>query len=121
MRSKLLTLSLAFGLLVGVGACHRNGMANNGAAARANSVTTLRVINQRFLDMVVYVLPQNGVRLRLGNATGNSSTVLTIPSSVIFGVSQIRFVADPIGGAGASLSQSILVTPGDQVTLTITP
>lgn len=119
MRYKFLTLSLAFGLLVGVGACQRTGP--NGAATPANAVTTLHVVNQRFLDMTVYVLPQNGSRMRLGIATGNSSTNLVIPSSVIFGTSQLRFVADPVGGPGASLSQSILVTPGDQVTLTITP
>ncbi len=122
MRSKFLALTLAFGLVMGGTACqtmsHRG---RRGAATRANATTTLRVINQRFLDMNVFVLPQAGSRLRLGTATGNSTTNLVIPSSVIFGVSQLRFVADPIGGPGASLSESILVTPGDQVTLTITP
>ncbi len=120
MRFKFLTLALALGLVLGGTACKT--MSNRGgASAQANETTTLRVVNQRFLDMNVFVLPQTGARLRLGTATGNSTSTLVIPSSAIFGTSQLRFVADPIGGPGASLSQSILVTPGDQVTLTITP
>lgn len=122
MRLKSLALALAIGSLLGVGACKsgsRSGAQN--AAMPANSRTTLQVVNQRFLDMDVFVVPQNGARLRLGTATGNSTTNMVIPSSVIFGTTQMHFVADPIGGPGASVSQSILVTPGDQVTLTITP
>ncbi|MGI9091461.1 MAG: hypothetical protein ACR2GG_10205 [Gemmatimonadaceae bacterium] len=122
MRSKFLTLTLALGLVMGGTACKTmSNRGGSGASAQANATTTLRVVNQRFLDMNVFVLPQTGARLRLGTATGNSSSTMVIPSSVIFGTSQLRFVADPIGGPGASLSQSILVTPGDQVTLTITP
>ncbi len=120
MLSRFLTLSLALGLVVSGSACQPTGRAR-GAATPANAVTTLRVVNQRFLDMDVYVLPQSGARMRLGTATGNSSTNLVIPSQAIFGTTQLRFVADPVGGRGASLSESILVTPGDQVTLTITP
>ncbi len=122
MRFKTLVLSLTLGLLVGVGACRPNSRSGSGTAATPrNAATTLQVVNQRFLDMDIYVLPQNGPRLRLGTATGNSTTNMRIPASVIFGTTQLQFVANPIGGAGASLSQSILVVPGDQVTLTITP
>ncbi len=123
MRSRFviraLTLPLSFGLLVGVGACHRAGPAS--AAIPADAVTTLRVVNERFLDADVYVLPENGARIRLGTAGGNKSTILVIPRSLIFGASEMRFVADPIGGAGASRSESVMVSRGDQVTLTITP
>lgn len=122
MRFKYLTLALALTLAAGAGACASTS--RNASADRATpqaGPTTLRVVNQRFLDMDVYVLSQNGSRLRLGTATGNSTAHLVIPKSVIFGTTELRFVADPIGGPGASLSQSILVTPGDQVTLTITP
>lgn len=121
MRFKNFALALALVLIAGPGACRRSAAHAAAEAANPAGPTTLRVVNQRFLDMTVYVLPQVGARLRLGTATGNSTTMLTIPSQLIFGTTQLRFVADPIGGPGASLSQSILVTPGDQVTLTITP
>lgn len=120
MRFKTLAVSLTLSLLLGVGACSHNSRSNS-RAATPRAASTLQVVNQRFLDMDVYVLPQNGARLRLGTATGNSTTNMRIPSSVIFGTTQLRFVADPVGGPGASLSESILVVPGDQVTLTITP
>lgn len=120
MRFKTVALSLTLSLLAGVGACRHNPRSDSGLAT-ARAPSTLQVVNQRFLDMDVYVLPQNGPRLRLGTATGNSTTNMRIPSGIIFGTTQMRFVADPVGGNGASLSESILVVPGDQVTLTITP
>ncbi|HEV2642397.1 MAG TPA: hypothetical protein VGT98_06810, partial [Candidatus Elarobacter sp.] len=83
--------------------------------------TTLSVVNQAYLDMNVYVLRDGGQRIRLGTATGNQTTVLTIPSDVLFGPTPLRFVADPIGGTRASVSTSILVNPGDQVEMRIPP
>lgn len=83
-------------------------------------VTRLRVQNQAFLDMTIYVFrgPQ---RLRLGTANGNSTSRFTIPSSLIFGATPLRFQADPIGSNRASISEEVTVAPGDEVTLTIPP
>lgn len=120
MRIRTLSLALAFAALAGTSACTTPRQAGTSASANpANAVTTIKVINQAFLDMDVYVLPQSGARLRLGTATGNSTTVLTIPSTAIFGATELRFIADPIGGRHAEVSTSILVTPGDQVVMTI--
>ena len=89
-------------------------------AAEPTPVTRLRVQNQAFLDMTIYVYrgPQ---RLRLGTANGNSTTRFTIPSSLIFGATPLRFQADPIGSNRASISEEITVQPGDEVTLLIPP
>ena len=83
-------------------------------------VTRLRVQNQAFLDMTIYVFrgPQ---RLRLGIANGNSTTRFTIPASLIFGATPLRFQADPIGSTRQSISEEITVNPGDEVTLLIPP
>lgn len=80
--------------------------------------TTLRVDNQAFLDMTIYVV-QGGQRIRLGNAGGSSITMLTIPSYLIFGSTTLRFIADPIGGQRLPVSSDIQVSKGDQVMLTI--
>ena len=120
MRIRSLSLALALATLAAATACttpRQTGTSSSANPARA--VTTIKVINQAFLDMDVYVLPQSGARLRLGTATGNTTTVLTIPSTAIFGATQLRFIADPIGGQHAEVSTSILVTPGDQVVMTI--
>src|SRR4051812_12993308 len=82
--------------------------------------TRLRVENQAFLDMTIYVY-RSSQRIRLGSATGNSVTRLTIPANLIFGATALRFQADPIGGSRAPISSEITVSPGDEVVLTIPP
>ena len=83
--------------------------------------TTVRVENQGFADMVIYVVQPNGQRYRLGEVTGSSTKVLQIPSNFIFGATPLRFLADPIGGRRTPVSESVTVLPGDQVVLTIPP
>ncbi len=46
--------------------------------------TTLKVQNQNFLDMVVYVL-LDAQRIRLGTVTGLSTQVLTLPDYIVRG------------------------------------
>ena len=82
--------------------------------------TTLRVVNQGFLDRNVYVL-RGSERVRLGTVVGNSSAVFVIPSSVVQSAMTLRFIADPIGGRSSSMTEEISVTPGDEVVLTIPP
>ncbi|MFL5477864.1 MAG: hypothetical protein ACJ79X_02490, partial [Gemmatimonadaceae bacterium] len=60
-------------------------------------------------------------RVRLGIANGNGKTNLRIPSVLMSGLTPLRFVADPIGGRRASVSQEITVAPGDTVGLLIPP
>lgn len=122
MRSRTLTLTLVLATLVGGAAACRSGtQANASGSTVPASATTLRVVNQAFLDMDVYVVAQSGARMRLGTATGNSGTNMTIPSSLLFGPTTLRFIADPIGGSHAEVSTSILVNPGDRVEMTIPP
>ena len=82
--------------------------------------TTLRVENQAFLDMTIYVY-RSTQRIRLGTATGNSVTRLRIPANLIFGATSLRFQADPIGSTRSSISTEISVAAGDEVMLTIPP
>lgn len=103
----------------GAAGCSMSRSGNQGA--QAQPVTMLRVENQGYLDMNVYVVEASGARRRLGTATGSSTTTMRIPPNLLFGATQLRFIADPIGGARASVSQSITVLPGDTVVMTIPP
>jgi len=86
------------------------------------SRVTVRIENQGFADVDMYVVPTTGgIRTRLGTANGHSTTVFDVPKSLIFGITELRFVARPIGGGEGSLSDRITVQPGDEVTLTIPP
>jgi hypothetical protein len=82
--------------------------------------TIVQVENQGFLDMTVYA-SRSGQRSRIGIAPGNSKSNLEVPRMLISGLTPIRFIADPIGGNRASVSQEITVAPGDTVVLTIPP
>jgi hypothetical protein len=89
-------------------------------AAEPVPATMLKVENQAFLDMTIYVY-RSSQRVRLGIANGNSTSRFTIPSNLIFGSTPLRFQADPIGRNRQPISQEITVTPGDEVVLTIPP
>ncbi|MFL5617009.1 MAG: hypothetical protein ACJ79A_01285 [Gemmatimonadaceae bacterium] len=87
-----------------------SGNANN------SNRTTVVVDNQNLNEMTIYAY-QGTQRMRLGRARASSTTQLLIPSSMISGVVQMRFYAEPMvtGGQRAYLSESIPVQPGDQV------
>jgi hypothetical protein len=114
MKNRSIVIAL---VLLGITAC--SGFSRSSASPQGG-VTVLQVDNQGFLDMTVYAL-RNSQRVRLGSATGNNKTNLTIPSDLVFGLTPLRFIADPIGGNRASVSQEITVAPGDTVVMTIPP
>jgi hypothetical protein len=89
-------------------------------AAEPVPPTRLRVDNQAYLDMTIYVY-RSSQRIRLGIANGSSSTRMVIPANLIFGSTALRFQADPIGANRQPISQEITVAPGDEVTLIIPP
>lgn len=111
--------SIAFALvLLGVAAC--NAFSRGSGNSGQNQPTVLQVDNQGFLDMDVYAA-RGGERVRLGIATGNSKTNFTIPPSLVSGLTPLRFIADPVAGRRASVSEEITVAPGDTVVLMIPP
>jgi len=83
----------------------------------ARPKTTVKVENRNWLDMDIFVL-QSTQRIRLGKVTGLTEKVFTIPEYVL-GAPTLRFVADPIGARGQSVTHDIAVIPGDQVVLYI--
>ncbi len=113
------TRSVVFALLlISTGAC--NAFSRGSGTSEPTGPTVLEVDNQGFLDMNVYAA-RSSQRVRLGTATGNTKTNFTVPASLVSGLTPLRFVADPIGGTRASVSQEITVAPGDTVVLTIPP
>lgn len=81
--------------------------------------TMLRVENQAFLDMNVYVV-YRGSRRRVGTANGASVTNFELPMRLTT-MESLSFIADPIGGRANTTSMEIMVTPGDVITLRIPP
>jgi hypothetical protein len=114
MKTRL--IAFAF-LLAGIPGCN---VYRHSSDTVQNQPTVVQVDNQGFLDMTVYAA-RSSERIRLGIATGNSKTNFNIPSVLMSGLTPLHFVADPIGGRRASVSQEITVAPGDTVVLTIPP
>lgn len=81
-------------------------------------LTTVSVDNREFVDMSVYAL-RNGQRLRLGIASGHSTTVLKIPDNLVKAGNELQFLCDPIGAVQEQVSETLNVYPGDQLVLTI--
>lgn len=82
--------------------------------------TTIKVDNRAFLEMTIYVM-RGGEKVRLGHATGASTSTFVIPADVVQTLAPLRFVADPVGGSRAEISEEINVSPGDQVMMEIPP
>lgn len=115
MKIRLIAFTL---LIAGAAAC--NAFRHGSGISDSTQPAVVQVDNQGFLDMTVYAV-RSAQRVRLGVATGNQKTDLNIPSVLITGLTPLRFIADPIGGQRASVSQEITVAPGDTVVLTIPP
>jgi hypothetical protein len=115
MRS-LIRSSRLLALMI-FGAC---GGRTSSTGASPQEQAMLQVENQSFSDMVIYAV-NGGQRIRLGMATGNSTKSFTLPGYLVRTGAPLRFLADPIGGSRAPISEEMPVQPGDIVTLTIPP
>lgn len=111
LRSLLLLLVLA------VAGC---GGHQPGEVLPKETPATLKVDNQRGLDMTIYIL-ENGSRERLGIARGSAVSTFTLPVRLTQRSAIVHFVADPIGGRALPVTQEIVVEPGDEVLMRITP
>lgn len=105
-------------LLAGAIAC--NAFKHGSDTTNPAGPTVVQVDNQGFLDMAVYAA-RSSQRIRLGIATGNGKTNFNIPQALMSGLTTLHFIADPVGGTRASVSQEITVAPGDTIVLTIPP
>lgn len=95
------------------------GTAGNTGDGTFDGPTVLEVDNQSTSLMTIYVQRVGGQRRRLGQANSLTTTHLTIPGTLIFGITPLRFQADPVGAGRTPFSNEISVSPGDTVVLVI--
>ena len=114
LRTSLLAMLVLF-----AAAC--TGTGKN--APRAVDRASVRIANQSWSDMTIYVLTGTGggARQRLGDVRGNGNATFTIPERLVGMGQSLRFLADPLGSSNVAQSFEIYVRPGQQVTLTIPP
>lgn len=96
--------------------------ASGGGSGNSESEPTYVVVDNRSrFDMTIYVVRDSGQRVRIGRATSNSTARLRIPSDLMFGLTSLRFLADPLAGSGEPISNEIVIQPGEEITLVIPP
>lgn len=98
-----------------------NTRTSPGAASPAAGPTAFRVNvqNDNFYDVVVYAVV-SGVKTRLGSVVGHSRQLLRVPASLL-SLGSLQLFADPIGGERGTVLEPIAVSPGQQVSVTLTP
>ena len=120
MRFSIVWLCLA---LTGCASAGSTSSDNPFATTRTRAVrdgpVEVRVENNAYLDMHVYVVYGAGQQRSLGMVTGLSRRTLVIPSQVIQTLSGIQLYADPIGATRGYLSHSLLAYPGQRIRFTI--
>lgn len=92
---------------------------NRAARGDGADAASVRVENQSWVDMTVFVQREATQRVRLGTVEANNTRVFTIPRTMVGGGVGLRFIADPVGGSRTPYSNEITVAPGRQVRLTI--
>jgi len=107
-------------LAVAVPACGSSNEAKPETTPSEQARTTVRVENRSFLDHNIFVL-RGGQRVRLGMVTGNSTQTFTIPANLVFGVTALSFLVDPVGGSRQPVSNELPVSSGDNIQLIIPP
>ena len=117
MRTFIRSLSAALGI-VGVAACSHRPPETD---VSLDMPIRLRVDNQAFNDMNVYVLSEGGQRVRLGTANGHSEAMFTLPKYLVRALTTLRFQLHPIGGNRTPVSEQITVSPGEEVVLRVPP
>lgn len=108
---------MPLGLMLLAAVC---GRARTSEEPAPQAETAVRVVNQSYLDMNVYVV-RGGQRLRLGTVTGLSTQVFMLRPDMIGPAAEVQFEVHPIGGRGNPRTERITVYPGDVVELMIPP
>lgn len=78
---------------------------------------TVRVTNHNWSDIVIYAT-RIGVRYRLGDVTTGREEVFRLPRELVT-ASDLRLLVDPIGSNAYFQTEVLLVSPGQEIHLTV--
>lgn len=105
-----------------LGACapalNRGWEGEEDALAQTDGPASVQVANNGWSDVDVFLM-RGSARVRLGMVTSMSSQRFTVPPSFLHGSQDLRLRAHPIGGFKDYETQALLVSPGQQIALTL--
>ena len=98
-------------------ACFHNGPQPDEDVDIRPDPIPIRVINENYLDMNVYMVA-NSVTRRLGTVNGNGKGDFSVPWSAVAS-SSVTLVGVPIGGSGRAVSGALNVGVGQAISFRI--
>jgi hypothetical protein len=109
--------ALLLALLAGAG-CHRSTEEREPSGAEPSSEVPLEIANHHWLDVTIYVV-RDGQPSRVGIANATGSTQFVLPARLIGQGGEVRLFGRPIGGKDATLSETVVVQPGQRIEWTL--
>jgi hypothetical protein len=103
-----------------VAACHRIEEEAEPAASPSDSTTAipLEIANHNWLDVTIFVV-RDGQASRVGIASASSASSFVLPGRMIGQGGEIRLWGRPIGGSEGTLSEVVVVQPGQWIEWTL--
>jgi hypothetical protein len=117
---KSIAASLAIAASVGPSVLSAQQPANESAGSKVeHRAHVLRVTNNNWLDVHIYVSRDGGLLRPLGVVGSGQSEEFAFPAGTLDLGRVVRIVADPIGGRGIYASGDVTASPGDEVVLVV--
>jgi hypothetical protein len=104
-------------MLAGCGAKHEAATVEPLASTDPVTVVT----ENRRSDDIVVALVRDGVRQRLGLVAAQTNETFAVPWTGVANAGRVRLVATPIAARRSFVSEQLLLRPGSEVVLSITP
>ena len=114
MGSRLLLL-LA---LAAVPACHHAKRDAEPDPETAPVDVPLEIDNHNWLDVTIYVV-HDGERSRVGIANASSQSSFVLPARLMGQGHEVRLLGHPIGGTGGTITETVVVQPGQYIEWTL--
>ena len=108
---------MLLGVLTACGAKQEPG----DVAPMGATVPVTVVAENRRNDDVVVSLVRDGLRQRLGLVTAQSNGNFEIPWSQVSNSGRVRLIATPMAGRRSFVSEQLVLRPGSEVTVSLTP
>ncbi len=115
-------LGISLLLLLFVAACNRGTAPAAGPEPDGTEQARARIENRASVDMDVYLIRNDGQRIRLGFVAGGETSTFALPVTLTAGAMSIRFEARPVRRSGQTVtSEPFGVSRGEEITWSISP
>ena len=118
----LMALRIPLLLVFLTGACARGNARPATPDPDANEQARARIENRASVDMDVYLIRNDGERIRLGYVAAGETATFALPPTLTAGAISIRFEARPVRRSGQTvMSEPFEVSRGEELTWSISP